>query len=99
LIGYLSLYSAEGEVAHVEEFALAEQCECEVFSTLAAQLGRKLRVRISGYDIKTLKRCEDRATITVSQPALFRIIRPKPLENAALSLGLDSDVLYAPYLT
>ena len=99
LIGYISLKVAEGEMPHVEEFAFAEECQREVFLSLAATLGQAVRVRLSGYDVNTLKKCESDASVTVSEPALFRIINADPLERAALSLGLEKNVLYAPYLT
>jgi len=53
----------------------------------------------SGYDRTTLQRCENDAGIAESEPALFRMIRPEKLKQAARSLMLEEDVLYAPYLT
>jgi predicted N-acetyltransferase YhbS len=100
LVGYLSLKrSTEEGISRVEEFAFAEKCETQIFTSLAYCLGGKVCVRVSGYDQATVKRCETSASISTSEPALFRIINREPLENAALSLGLSSDLLYAPYLT
>lgn len=96
MIGCLSLNPAS---AFVEEFAFTEEAETEIFGALAHRLGRPVDVRLSGYDRATLKRCENDAKTAVSQPALFRIIRPEKLKEAARSLHLDDDVLYAPYLT
>ena len=96
IAGYLSLGK---DNAFVEEFAFTEPAETEIFRSLAHRLGCPVRVRLSGYDEKTLNRCRDDAEISESQPALFRIIRPEKLKEAAESLSLSPDVLYAPYLT
>lgn len=95
-IGGLSLDRDHGLV---EEFGFVGAYETEVFPALAHMLGKEVCVRLSGYDIRTLHRCEDHAKVKTAQPALFRVIQPKPLQEAALALGLDKDVLYAPYLT
>lgn len=94
--GFLSLHRETGAV---EEFALEGERENEVFQALARELGRPVRVRLSGYDVLTLERCRTHAALKIGQPALFRIIRPEPLRQAARELGLPEDVLYAPYLT
>lgn len=96
IIGYLSL---DPVTALAEEFGFTESAETEIFRTLAHRLGRPVQVRLSGYDEKTLKRCEKDAEVKASQPALFRVICPEKLKTAARSLGLDDSVLYAPYLT
>ena len=95
-VGFVSLNRNTGAV---EEFAFDEERETEIFPALARALSRPIRVRLSGYDVKTLARCQDCATVEIGQPALFRIINPEPLRQAARSLGLAEDVLYAPYLT
>ena len=94
--GYLSLNLSN---AFVEEFAFTEAAETEIFRTLAYRLGRPVQVRLSGYDKTALERCGNDAKIENSQPALFRMIRPEQLKEAARSLGLSEDVVYAPYLT
>ena len=96
IAGYLSLHP---DTAFAEEFAFTEKAETEIFRSLAHRLGRPVQVRLSGYDEATLHRCREYADISSSQPALFRIIHPERLRNAAESLHLDADVLYAPYLT
>ncbi len=95
-VGFLSLNRTNGAV---EEFAFDEPREVEVFQALARQLNKPVCVRLSGYDVKTLARCQDHCALKISQPALFRIINSKPLQLAARELGLPEDVLYAPYLT
>lgn len=95
-VGFLSLHRATGAV---EEFALDGNREPDVFQALARALGRPVRVRLSGYDVLTLERCRAHAALEIGQPALFRIIHPEPLRQAARELGLSEDVLYAPYLT
>lgn len=96
-VGFLSLNRSAGAV---EEFALKGAAEAAVFVALARELGRPVRVRLSGYDVQTLERCRNYATaLEVGQPALFRVINPEPLRRAARELGLPEDVLYAPYLT
>lgn len=94
--GYLSLGK---DNAFVEEFAFTEPAETEVFRSLAHRLGCPVRVRLSGYDEATRNRCRDHAEVSSSEPALFRIIRQEKLNEAAESLALSPDVLYAPYLT
>lgn len=94
--GFLSLNRGSGAV---EEFALDAGRETEVFQALARTLHMPVCVRLSGYDVKTLAACRDHAAVKISQPALFRIINPAPLREAARELGLPEDVLYAPYLT
>lgn len=98
LVGYCSLNRAGGEV---EEFGFGQEVlsEAEVFSALAAVLGRPIRVRLSGYNTQTLARCRTHADVQIGQPALFRVIRGEPLCEAARALGLPEDTLYAPYLT
>lgn len=96
MIGGLSLDRTKGQV---EEFAFSGAYEKEVFPALAHALGRDVCVRLSGYDGKTLQRLQAHADVKTGQPALFRRIRKERLEEAALALGLDRDVLYAPYLT
>lgn len=98
LAGYVSLNRETGEA---EEFAFGKDAaiEAEVFGALAAEIGKPVRARFSGYNVKAAKRCAGGADMQESQPALFRVIRREPLENAALSLGLPRDTLYAPYLT
>lgn len=96
---YVGGLSLNRTTAWVEEFAFTGEYEAEIFPALAQVLGRKVCVRLSGYDEKTLRRCEAYAVVKTSQPALFRRIQPAKLEEAALALGLDKDVLYAPYLT
>ncbi len=96
VLGYMSL---QPETAFVEEFSFADASETEIFRALAYTLGQPVRVRLSGYDEVTLNRCREKAEITGSQPALFRIIHPEKLRKAARSLGLSEEVLYAPYLT
>lgn len=96
-VGFLSLHRSTGAV---EEFALDGAQEPAVFSALAQELGRPVRVRLSGYDVQSLQRCrEHTATVEIGQPALFRVINPEPLRRAAQELGLPENVLYAPYLT
>lgn len=95
-VGFLSLNRTNGAV---EEFAFDEPREVEVFQALARQLNKPVCVRLSGYDVKTLARCQDHGTLKIGQPALFRVIDPEPLRRAARELGLPEDVLYAPYLT
>lgn len=95
-VGFLSLHRSTGAV---EEFALDEERETEVFGALARELGRPVRVRLSGYDVQTLARCRAHAALEIGQPALFRVINPEPLRRAALELGLPEDTLYVPYLT
>ena len=94
--GYLSLRK---DNAFVEEFAFTEPAETEIFRSLAHRLGCPVRVRLSGYDEATRNRCRDHAEVSSSEPALFRIIRQEKLKEAAESLALSPDVLYAPYLT
>lgn len=94
--GYLSLGK---DNAFVEEFAFTEPAETEIFRSLAHRLGCPVRVRLSGYDEATRNRCRDHAEVSSSEPALFRIIRQEKLNEAAESLALSPDVLYAPYLT
>ena len=98
LLGYLSLDRSTGAV---EEFGFGRDAvaENEVFSALAAVLGKPVRVRLSGYNVQTLARCRDHAMVLSGQPALFRIIQREPLRAAAAALGLPEDTLYAPYLT
>jgi len=96
IAGYLSLHP---ETAYVEEFGFAESQETAVFRALAHRLGRPVQVRLSGYDAVTVKRCAGDAKISESQPALFRVIRPETLKDAARALHLEENVLYAPYLT
>ena len=95
-VGYLSLNRATGAV---EEFAFDDAREVEVFQALARQLGKPICARLSGYDVATLARCRDYAQVQIGQPALFRIINPAPLRQAARELDLPEDMLYAPYLT
>lgn len=95
-VGFLSL-SRSG--CAVEEFALDDGRETEVFQALARALHQPVCVRLSGYDVQTLARCRDYADVKIGQPALFRIINPEPLRRAARELGLPEDTLYAPYLT
>ena len=95
-VGFLSLNRTTGAV---EEFSFDEPREVEVFQTLARQLAKPICARLSGYDVKTLARCQDHAALKTSQPALFRVINPEPLHQAARELGLPEDTLYAPYLT
>ena len=68
-------------------------------NALARALKQPVCVRLSGYDVQTLARCRDYADVKIGQPALFRIINPAPLRQAARELGLPEDTLYAPYLT
>ena len=96
IVGYLSLGK---DNAFVEEFAFTEPAETEIFRSLAHRLGCPVRVRLSGYDEATRNRCRDHAEVSSSEPALFRIIRQEKLKEAAESLALSPDVLYAPYLT
>ena len=98
LVGYLSLNRESGDV---EEFGFGVDTlsEAEVFSALAAELGKPVRVRLSGYNVNALARCRDHADMQTGQPALFRVIHREPLMEAALALGLSDDTLYAPYLT
>lgn len=96
IAGYLSLGK---DNAFVEEFAFTEPAETEIFRSLAHRLGCPVRVRLSGYDEATRNRCRDHAEVSSSEPALFRIIRQEKLKEAAESLALSPDVLYAPYLT
>lgn len=56
-------------------------------------------VMISGYDPGAAERCKDVAEVAIQEPALFRILQPEKLRQAAISLGLDENTLYAPYLT
>lgn len=95
-IGGLSL---DRDKALVEEFGFVGEYEADVFPALAQVLGRELLVRLSGYNEKTLHRLEDRAAVRTAQPALFRMIHAERLQEAALALGLNKDVLFAPYLT
>ena len=98
LAGYLSLNRESGEV---EEFGFGSDAlsEVEVFSALAAALDKPVRVRLSGYNVKTLERCKDHARVFVGQPALFRVIQKEKLCEAACALGLPKETMYAPYLT
>lgn len=98
LAGYLSLNRESGAV---EEFGFGcdTLSEVDVFSALAAELDKPVRVRLSGYNAKVLARCRDHADVQIGQPALFRVIHREPLMEAACALGLADDTLYAPYLT
>jgi len=96
IAGYLSFHREE---SHVEEYAFYSPWEAQVFPQLAAAAGRSITVIISGYYPDAAERCREVSDIRVQQPALFRIIHPEPLREAARSLGLDDSVLYAPYLT
>ena len=96
MVGYISLARKPGKV---EEFAIANGDEAGVFRSLARMLCRQVTVRLSGYDVRTLERIRDTAVISQSEPALFRIINPMPLKAGAIALGLDENVIYAPYLT
>lgn len=98
LAGYLSLNRENGAV---EEFGFGQDMfsEAEVFSALATELGKPVRVRLSGYNDKALARCRDHADVQIGQPALFRVIHREPLIDAAYALGLPQNTLYAPYLT
>lgn len=97
-IGYLSLDAINGAV---EEFGLEKDAasETEVFTALAAVLCRSVHVRLSGYNVRTVEKCRPYAEVKTAQPALFRVIRKEPLQEAARTLGLPEDTLYAPYLT
>lgn len=95
--GFISL---RREWGFVEEFGFDGEIEAEVFGALGCALGRTVKVRFSGYDLKSVKRLEAVATeVKTSQPALFRIINEDRMKEAAKKLGLDESVIYAPYLT
>jgi len=96
LVGYISLARKPGKV---EEFAVANEDEAGVFRALAKELGRQVTVRLSGYDVKTLERIKAVSSVQQSEPALFRIINAEPLRSGARALGLDENLIYAPYLT
>ncbi len=96
LAGYVSLDRGKSAV---EEYALADEAEVEVFQALAAMLGTPVIVRLSGYETAALSRLKDHASVTVSEPAQFRIIRREALQTGARALGLEESVYYAPYLT
>jgi len=96
LAGFISLSYEQG---FIEEFCFADEIEKEVFKAIAHTLQRDVSVRLSGYDIKTLSRLKEFSDVKRSVPALFRIINDKPLKEAAASLGLEENVLYAPYFT
>lgn len=98
LIGYFSLNRENGEV---EEFGFIQDAvsAADLFLALADELGRSIRVRLSGYNVKMLELLRDHATVVIGQPALFRMIQKEPLQEAARALGLPEDTLYAPYLT
>lgn len=95
-IGYLSLDKAAG---HIEEYALAAPVENRVLPQVAGVLGRTTTVLISGYDPQAANRCRAVADVTVQEPALFRILQPEKLRQAAAALDLEETTLYAPYLT
>ncbi len=95
--GFISL---KREWGFVEEFGFDGEIEAAVFGALGCALGRNVKVRFSGYDQKSVKRLEPKATaVNTSQPALFRIINPDRLKEAAIAAGCDENTLYAPYLT
>ncbi len=97
LVGFVSL-NRDG--AFVEEFAFDGEIEAEVFGALGCALGRTVKVRFSGYDLKTVERLETMSTaVNTSQPALFRIINEDRMKEVAKKLRLDESVIYAPYLT
>lgn len=96
LVGYVSLHRVNG---HVEEYAFCGGLEPEIFPQIARDLGRSVTVTVSGYDPAAAERCKAVAEIKQRYPALFRIIHPEVLQEAALALGLDEAVYYAPYLT
>ena len=96
MVGYLSLARSSGAV---EEFAIGNEDEVSAFRALAKELGRPVTVRLSGYDVKTLARVKDFSEVKQSEPAQFRIINAEPLKAGARALGLDENVIYAPYLT
>lgn len=95
-IGYLSYHRERG---HVEEYAFGSTIEPEIFPQLAAEAGRPITVTVSGYDPAAAARCEAVAQVDTKRPALFRVIHPEKLQEAAIALGLDPNVFYAPYLT
>ena len=93
-------FSLKREWGFIEEFGFDGEIEAEVFGALGCALGRTVKVRFSGYDLKTVKHLENIATaINTSEPALFRIINPDRLKQAAKAAGVDESVIYAPYLT
>lgn len=96
LVGCLSLNRTE---AFVKEFAFEGKDEVKIFKTLAAVLGKPVGVRLSCYEKDTLARCEADCTVETSEPALFRVIRPDVMREAAAAVGIDPDLMYAPYLT
>ena len=95
-VGYLSYHREKG---HVEEYAFASGVEARVFPQLAGERGGAVTVTVSGYDPAAAQRCEAVAEIRQKHPALFRVIHPEKLQEAAIALGLDPNVFYAPYLT
>ncbi len=97
LVGFMSL---NRDNAFVEESAFDGEIEKQVFGALGCALGRTVKVRFSGYDLKSVKRLEAVATeVNTSQPALFRIINEDRVKEVAKKLRLDESVIYAPYLT
>jgi len=96
MVGYLSLARSSGAL---EEFAIGNEDEVNAFRALAKELAKPVTVRLSGYDVKTLARVKDACTVKQSEPAQFRIINAEPLKAGARALGLDENVIYAPYLT
>lgn len=99
LVGYMS-YSEEDK--HVEEFAFVDEIEHEVFGAFAKANSDSIEVLISGYDKLTYERLKEFATTITKEkeePTLFRVVNPKRMREIAQNLGLNEELLYAPYLT
>jgi len=95
-VGYLSFHA---EKLHVEEYGFLSGLESRIFPNLARSLDKQITVTVSGYDLATVENCKAIAEIQQKHPALFRVIHPEVLQEAALALGLEEKVFYAPYLT
>lgn len=96
LVGYLS---ASESGAIIEEFGLLPGFETDVFRAFACKCQKAVTVKLSAYDTQVLARCKKLAKVDTVSPALFRVINPQKLQEAARCAGVDDSTVYAPYLT